>query len=224
MKDLKEIDFKKDKLSIENYFDERLKFVDVCKKDNVCNYIFPKTYSQSANYNEDLNEFIGTKKNIIYIGAKFGLEVMMLAKPDTNFIYCFEPLYFNYSILKQNQIMNKLTNVIPYQAFVGDENTFELYHSTEDTHLGLLGFNDEIPVIKLDDYEFQDVGLIYIDQSQLRFIEKALKGAKETILEHNPEIIIDSNLDQPKAFLKKLGYKDVGLEYNQRGGRFIKNK
>ena len=87
MMDLKEIDFKKDKLSIENYFDDKLKFVDGCKKDNVCNYIFPKTYSQSANYNEDLNEYIGTKKNIIYIGAKFALEVMLLGKPDTNLKY-----------------------------------------------------------------------------------------------------------------------------------------
>ena len=54
-------------------------------------------------------------------------------------------------------------------------------------------------------------------------IESGLNGAKETIKEHNPEIIIDSNLDQPKHILKKLGYKDVGLEYNQRGGRYIKN-
>jgi hypothetical protein len=222
--DLKEIDFKKDKISIENYFEEKLKFIDVCYKDNLCNYIFPKTYSQSANYNEDLNEFIGTKKNIIYIGAKFGLEVMMLAKPDTNFIYTFEPLYFNYVLLKQNQIMNKLTNVITYQAFVGDKNEYERYHSTEDEHLSLLGFNDEIPIVRLDDYEFQDVGLIYFDQSQLKMIEKGLNGAIETIKEHNPEIIIDSNLDQTNHILKKLGYKDVGLEYNQRGGRFIKNK
>ena len=219
MMDLKEIDFKKDKLSIENYFDEKLKFVDVCKKDNVCNYIFPKTYSQSANYNEDLNEFIGTKKNIIYIGAKFGLEVMLLGKPDTNFIYCFEPLYFNYVILKQNQIMNKLTNVIPYQAFVGDKNEYEVYYRTDDEHLNLLGFNDE----KLDDYEFQDIGLIYIDQSQVKMMENCLNGSLETIKEHNPEIIIDSNLDQPKNILKKLGYKDIGLQYNQKGGRYIKN-
>ena len=56
-----------------HYFDEKLKFVDVCKKDNVCNYIFPKTYSQSANYNEDLNEYIGTKKNIIYADEIFFL-------------------------------------------------------------------------------------------------------------------------------------------------------
>ena len=224
MMDLKEIDFKKDKLSIENFFDEKLKFVDVCKKDNVCNYIFPKTYSQSANYNEDLNEYIGTKKNIIYIGAKFGLEVMLLGKPDTNFIYCFEPLYFNYVILKQNQIMNKLTNVIPYQAFVGDKNEYEVYHRTDDEHLNLLGFNDEIPIVKLDDYEFQDVGLIYIDQSQVKMMESCLKGSLETIKEHNPEIIIDSNLDQPKHILKKLGYKDIGLEYNQKGGRYIKSR
>ena len=223
MMDLKEIDFKKDKLSIENYFDEKLKFVDVCIKDNVCNYIFPKTYSHSANYNEDLNEFIGTKKNIIYIGAKFGLEVMLLGKPDTNFIYCFEPLYFNYVLLKQNQIMNKLTNVIPYQAFVGDKNEYEIYHRTDDEHLNLLGFNDEIPIVKLDDYEFQDVGLIYIDQSQVKMMESCLNGSLETIKEHNPEIIIDSNLDQPKHILKKLGYKDIGLEYNQKGGRYIKN-
>lgn len=221
--DLKKIDLEKDKISIENYFNEKLKYVDVSKKDYLCNYIFPNTYSQKANYNEDLNEFIGSKKNIIYIGAKFGLEVMMLAKPDTNFIYTFEPLYFNYVILKQNQIMNKLTNVITYQAFVGDKNEFERYYSTEDEHLNLLGFNDEIPIIRLDDYEFQDVGLIYIDQSQIKMIESGLNGAKETIKEHNPEIIIDSNLDQPKHILKKLGYKDIGLEYNQRGGRYIKN-
>ena len=80
--DLKEIDFKKDKISIENYFDEKLKFTDICKKDNVCNYIFPQTYSSTHNYNEDLDEFIGFKKNVIYIGAKFGMEVMLMAKPD----------------------------------------------------------------------------------------------------------------------------------------------
>ena len=221
--DLKEIDFKKDKISIENYFDEKLKFIDICKKDNVCNYIFPQTYSATHNYNEDLDEFIGFKKNVIYIGAKFGMEVMLMAKPYTNFINCFEPLYFNYVLLKQNQIMNKLTNVIPYQAFVGDTNEYQIYHSTEDEHLSKLGFNDEIPIVKLDDYEFQDVGLIYIDQSQVRMMESCLNGSLETIKQHNPEIIIDSNLDQPKHILKKLGYKDVGLEYNQKGGRYIKN-
>ena len=55
-------------------------------------------------------------------------------------------------------------------------------------------------------------------------MESCLKGSLETIKEHNPEIIIDSNLDQPKHILKKLGYKDIGLEYNQKGGRYIKSR
>ena len=222
MNDLKEIDFKKDKASIEFYFDEILKFVDICKKDNVCNYIFPKHYKPELNYNEDLNEFIGYKKNIIYIGAVYGLEVMMLAKADTNFIYTFEPLYYNYVLLKQNQIMNKLTNVIPYQAFVGNTNEYKTYFNTEDDHLSKLGFNDEIPIVRLDDYEFEEVGLIYFDNSQSRYIADGLNGSIETIKKHSPDIIIDCNLDQPKHILKKLGYKDIGLEYNQRGGRFKK--
>ncbi len=158
MKDLKEIDFKKDKASIEFYFDEILKFVDICKKDNVCNYIFPRHYKPELNYNEDLNEFIGYKKNIIYIGAVYGLEAIMLSKPDTNFIYCFEPLYYNYVLLKQNQIMNKATNVIPYQAFVGNSNDYKTYFSTEDEHLSKIGFNDDIPIVNVAELDLEERG------------------------------------------------------------------
>ena len=95
--------------------------------------------------------------------------------------------------------------------------------STGDEHLAKLGFNDEIPTIKLDDYEFSEIGLIYIDQSQMRLMEDILKGAIETIEKHSPEIILDSDIDSPKFILKELGYKDIGLTHNQRGGRYIKD-
>lgn len=219
MKDLKEINFTEDKEKLEEYFNEKLNFFE----NKECKYIFPKSYKPDRAFNEDLLIYKNKRENIIYIGAKYGLEVFNLAKPDTNFIYCFEPLYYNYQILKQNQLMNKSTNVIPYQSFVGNSNNFVYYHQTEDEHLSKLGFNDEIPTIKLDDYEFSEIGLIYIDQSQMRLMEDILKGAIETIEKHSPEIILDSDIDSPKFILKELGYKDIGLTYNQRGGRYIKD-
>ena len=219
MKDLKEINFTEDKEKLEEYFNEKLNFFET----KGSKYIFPKSYKPEKDFNNDLLIYKNKRENIIYIGAKYGLEVFNLAKPDTNFIYCFEPLYYNYQILKQNQLMNKSTNVIPYQSFVGNNNDFVSYHSTGDEHLAKLGFNDEIPTIKLDDYEFSEIGLIYIDQSQMRLMEDILKGAIETIEKHSPEIILDSDIDSPKFILKELGYKDIGLNYNQRGGRYIKD-
>ena len=173
MKDLKEINFTEDKEKLEEYFNEKLNFFET----KGSKYIFPKSYKPEKDFNNDLLIYKNKRENIIYIGAKYGLEVFNLAKPDTNFIYCFEPLYYNYQILKQNQLMNKSTNVIPYQS----------------------------------------------DQSQMRLMEDILKGAIETIEKHSPEIILDSDIDSPKFILKELGYKDIGLTYNQRGGRYIKD-
>lgn len=227
MTDLQIIDFEKDKIKIEEYFNEKLGiylfYNEINKSSIKYKLMHPQNYKADLNYNEDLNIYFGTEKNIIYVGCVYGLEVISLAQSNKNFIYAFEPLYYNYCLLKQNIIMNKATNVIPYQAFVGNDNCFEVYHNTDDSHLSLLGFNDEIPVLRLDDYDFEDIGLIYFDHSQMKKIDDGLKGSVETIKKHNPEIIIDTNLDSPTRFLQKLGYKDVGLEYNQRGGRFIKD-
>jgi len=168
----------------------------------------------------------------IDIGAHVGLWSMHLVK-RFKFVHCFEPIKEFTEILKYNI---EADNYEIYNVALGEKGRFVDMivprSMTGNTHVddGMrgkeavrLGNSDKgtyvcknIPMISLDEYEFDDIGLIKIDVEGYEL--PILKGAKETLLKHKPIMVVEQKGNEEYYgeekysaynWLKNLGMKRI---------------
>lgn len=83
----------------------------------------------------------------------------------------------------------------------------------------------KVPVYTIDMFDFKDVDYIKIDVEG--FEKKVLLGAKNTIDEYNPLIVIEQNhvvidgdvLYSAKAYLEEIGYRQAAVD--ERGWDYV---
>lgn len=155
-----------------------------------------------------LEQLVGARKRAIDIGANAGIYSYALAQ-ICDIVEVFEPqIWCTEDIVSYSQVSSCNINV--YNVGLANFNgllTLHVPSSVGDYSqsvkglgsltTGLGSFRDiegeqisiDVPVRKLDDYEFQDISFIKIDVEG--YEAKVIEGAQKTILREKPTILIE---------------------------------
>jgi FkbM family methyltransferase len=171
-------------------------------------------------------------------GANIGVHTIEWAKHMYNWgnVSSFEPQEKIFYALAGNITLNNCFNVKANNVALGDENgkinipqlnhfksssfgSFELEKNENNEFIGqTIDYNktSEVRIVTIDSFEFKRVDLIKIDVEGME--EKVLKGAKKTIQEQKPIIVVEkikSNQENLKVFFKNHNYNlfDFGLNF-----------
>ena len=137
--------------------------------------------------------------NVIVGGAYIGDHVLFLARATPGVIHAFEPMQHSFDRLLHNLKVNNIRNVVANRLGLWDRGKVVL---TVEGHLGLASSKpqdeenttgEKIESISIDEYvetnELSPVGLIMLDTEGGE--EKALLGARETIVKDRPNIVFE---------------------------------
>lgn len=138
-------------------------------------------------------------KDIIDVGACIGDSALVFQKYTDKNIYAFEPTNKNYEFLLQTIKLNNATRIIPVKKALGSEPS-QAQISINHTNLGgssmifnnnYVNNHESVEVITLDSFVYEhnlEVGFIKVDIEG--FEQEFLKGAKQTITEQKPAMLI----------------------------------
>lgn len=145
-------------------------------------------------------EFVTTWEMAIDIGAHVGLWSKLLVQKFRR-VVAFEPMSPMRACLEKNVISDRI-QVVPIA--LGNRHgavsfTYDETH-TGSTHIDLAatGF---IPLGKLDDFEFTNVGYIKLDCEG--FEQDALEGAASTLTRNKPIVIVEEKLHGVRHYGKR---------------------
>ena len=185
-------------------------------KDDMGAWLGPK--NDWINHHKAVIDNMPQKRTVFQAGGCMGMYPRLLAK-DFWSVYTFEPDPLNFYCLSQNCQTNK---VFKYQAFLGNGHGFHNIwrvcdecrpNGPEHEHIcrnyGMHSLDQTrdgpIPMLRIDDFGFQSVDLIWLDVEGLEL--DALKGGIETIKAWKPWIIVENGHLKPiELFLGHLGY------------------
>ena len=156
------------------------------KNDKISDCI-KRGFKWEEHQHEVIDRYLNQDSVAIEVGSHIGTITTKLSKTVKQ-VYAFEPLKENFNMLKRNLLLNSCQNVKTIQNKINYSNT-------------------------IDSYEFGKVDFIKIDASG--FEDYILKGAKKTIEQNMPLIIVDIKAMDTlasKEILLDLGYK-IQLEY-----------
>lgn len=157
-------------------------------------------------------------------GANIGYFSILFARlAPEGYVYAFEPTS-TYDMLLKNLAHNRVENVIPVRLAVGKQSV-----QMEDAVFRIWGGNPERQIYSfttIDDFvrenDFIRLDCIKIDVDSFDF--EVLQGAKKTLLEYNPFVMVELNYAlnqrnqsnmQALDWLCCLGYKEcVVLDYD----------
>lgn len=165
---------------------------------------------------------------ILEIGAHIGTSTLQYAKESPfGIVYSIEALPENYKILKQNIVLNKLTNVKAFQlAIIGDKNIkninlnfnpynsggHSLYNDTMPTNKQinvpaktLLQFIEDLNIKKIDALHIDVEGAEY--EILLSTPSKIISSIPQIILEYHDKLQTKYKYTELLEYLQKLGYK-----------------
>jgi FkbM family methyltransferase len=179
-----------------------------------------KSIFNYGEYNPDETEYIlalaakaGKDKLVLDIGANIGVIAQALAYAGFT-VEAFEPqpevfelLTANFKGKAHNVAVGEARGVTIMPKLIYSERFNFGGVSCETTSRSRGGI--EIPVEKIDDYKFDNVGLMKIDVEG--FEERVLRGAVETINRCSPILYLEDDREQKSAslhaFLQELGYR-----------------
>jgi len=149
--------------------------------------------------------------NVIQAGGNCGLYALCLTKHfDT--IFTFEPDPVNFYCLVNNC---QIAQVVKFNLALGNKHSKVKSFVVQDDNLGMntvkeISQEDKIyvPQVPLDVFNFDNVTLIMLDVEGMEY--PVLRGAKKTILNNKPMIILESydvNLTKKiEKYLSSFGY------------------
>jgi FkbM family methyltransferase len=170
----------------------------------------------------------------IDVGAFIGTHTVFFKK------YCrfdkvisFEPNKLSFKYLKRNCDINNVDSVLINKAVL-DINTKGIEHITPEANIGnpklgcieiIPNENGDVEVVRLDDFNFEDVRLIKIDVEGSEC--NVINGSLDLINKYKPmivaecfdnkdgETIVSDRYDKIDNLLKSLGYKNIySIGYN----------
>ncbi len=155
-------------------------------------------------------------KAFIDCGAYIGDSALMFARdynPDK--IYSFEPNLDNYNFFLENIELNNLKNVIPINKGVGEKSCIVNFFSLGvASYIPDEGGNTKIKIISIDEFISKKnltVGLIQMDVEGYEL--KVLKGAKETIKQFKPVLLLEIYHNPEQFFETKKYIQDLIPDY-----------
>lgn len=151
--------------------------------------------------------------NMIHAGTFFGDMLPTFARYCPATVYAFEPVFENYVLAKLCIEANKLDNVFLQNAGLSDG--ISIAHidtgGEDEVHRGggsRLGNQGQIVgLLTIDSLGLDDVAVIQLDIEGHEL--PALKGARATIEQCAPVIMIEDNARACNVFLEKLGYRHI---------------
>lgn len=156
------------------------------------------------------------------IGAHVGIWSRRLSE-HFNTVHAFEPVPSHIECHKEN--CKDRSNVILHEIALSDnEESKEIYlperNSGRSTLQGLKKFAKKIPIQTgiLDQFDFDSIGFIKMDVEGHEI--HALKGAKNLLTKHSPNILIEifpknlKNEENPKTLLESWGYTGIQVAAN----------
>ncbi len=149
--------------------------------------------------------------NIIDIGANVGQHTVFFATHcTTGNVYAYEPNQHSFKCLIRNIVDNKLTNVYPIFAAVGDFGFSKVKTAERSGISGVAKDGDGNTIIVLPLLDYGQTDLIKIDVEGMEV--EVLKNCMPIIKKYKPEIYIETfeNLELITAMLWPLGYKMKG--------------
>lgn len=139
-----------------------------------------------------LKEKVKSFKHVIDVGSNIGNHAYFFKNIcNADKVLCFEPLPDNFSLLQMN-----CSNCELYPIGLSSENKSGYIQMTEpiDSNSGTAKISDngvEITLSTLDSYNLKDVSFIKIDVEGHEL--EVLKGAKDTINQSKPDILVETH-------------------------------
>lgn len=158
------------------------------------------------------------------VGANVGFFTVIAARlvGEEGCVYAFEPETANFNRLKENIVLNDLTNVMPYQAAVGDrDGETELYINSDNDggHAlwdpGAHSFNrlsretvikQSTPLVKLDTVLMTD----FETASTVKAIKIDAEGYEQHVLQGTIETILQQHIPFVFAEINRLALRQAG--------------
>lgn len=162
--------------------------------------------------------FIKKFRNALDIGCRVG-EYSRYLHLDFKHVYAFDPnLWPNYAF---NVDLSKVTH---FNCALGDETCEIVMYGGMHTERKEVQSSKK-PCYRIDDFNLTDIDYIKIDVEG--YEKKVLMGGERLIEQFSPLIVIEQNhvklhddeLYSAKAYLERLGYRQVALD--KRGWDFI---
>ncbi|MCW4010065.1 MAG: FkbM family methyltransferase [Candidatus Bathyarchaeota archaeon] len=130
-------------------------------------------------------------KDFIDAGAYIGDTALIFNELQPKRIYAFEPSAANHVFIEKTVKLNKLTNVEPVRAALGNRECVSNLFLWENASFLTNGEGEGVPVTTIDSFREKnglDVGLIKMDIEGSELY--AIQGAEETIKASKPVLII----------------------------------
>lgn len=140
--------------------------------------------------------------NCIQAGGNCGMYANIFSKFFKN-VYTFEPDPLNFYCLVNNC---KSPNIHKFNCALGSKHHFvNLNNASVNVGCHHILGDGPIPVLMIDDFEFDSLGFIQLDVEGYEF--EILKGAVKTINKLNPVIVCERPSNECVVLLEGLGYK-----------------
>ncbi len=188
---------------------------------------YPEDIQQSwwANhryYEEEMINFIlDNYKGGIFIdvGSSIGNHTTAFSKVADK-VHSFEPYFGTFFHQLLNLHANNIKNVEPHSVSLGNTCGTKKFHFDKRSSGG--GFTDDergeyiVPIVKLDDFNFEKITLIKIDVEGYEL--EVLKGSIKSLKKWKPDIFIECStekmLKDVTKILEPLGYKQYEKVFN----------
>ncbi len=155
------------------------------------------------------------EKDVIDGGAYIGDSAFMFEKDfKINKIHSFEPNLKNYRVLKKSIKLNNLKKVLPANTGLGMEKGLVKIEFTGSATSIFKQGPEEIQVTTIDDYVLENnlnIGVIKLDIEGYGL--RAIKGAKNTIKQHTPILLLSIYHSSEEFFELKSYLSSLNLNY-----------
>ena len=161
--------------------------------------INPEKRVPEADLIQSMRQYIFPNKTFVDVGAHIGTYTWILG-PYAQKVYAFEPTQRIYNHLCANIMIKDLSDKVDtYNCGLSSENgKLPFYERQPDggtNGFTAIGWKDEntyeLPVMKLDEFEIEDISLIKIDVEGHEL--QVIKGASETLIKNEyPPILFES--------------------------------
>jgi FkbM family methyltransferase len=163
--------------------------------------------------------FVSEDAVVFDIGANIGYYSIIAAKQaTTGVIYSFEPYSDSFSLLQRNIAFNKLSNIIPVQAAISNENGEKKLFITGSDNTGMTGLTkaenfsgriETVQAISLDEWikktRLKRITIIKMDIEGSEY--NALKGMEGLLQKCKPVLFIEIS----NSLLKSYGVDNTDI-------------
>lgn len=185
--------------------------------------------SQGMLYESNMLKYIENKYVggvFVDIGACMGTHSLPFSKTADRVI-AFEPYFPNYKLLFLNIFINQIENIQPYNIALGNTQGIKSIYAQGNSFVNGnptfvknpkkdLVHPYHVPMLRLDDFNLQDITLIKIDVEN--YNEEVLRGMEQTLKRTHPDILIEcgskDSFETTEKVLKEMSYYSTGNVFN----------